>query len=112
MDDTTFGVPVTFDSGDPAKPFGSVDGMVDQVVDKLRGQIAELTELGVQVVKIQIMATDQPVRLFIKFPEGEPQWKVRKLLETKLYDVGQKIGNNELAFYATKRPEKTKGWAT
>jgi hypothetical protein len=72
---------------------------------------AELGALGLTITKIHFETADSPPKFFVKFPDGVPQWKIRKEIEAKLYDVGQKIGDKDLSFYVTKRTAPSKGWA-
>lgn len=93
----------------------SLPELLDQLAWKAQAQIEEVQSTGAIVTRIQVVQKDAPeipLRYHIKFPDGTPQWEVRAKLEALLYDVGQKIGNQSLAFYATKRTEKSKGWST
>lgn len=101
-------------SENPVLPITADFSPLDQ--DHRKGEVAELVRdvesMGVRVHGIHFQTPDGPPRLYIQFTSDEPQWEVRARLEAKLYDVGSKLGKNELSFYVTRRVEETKGWAT
>lgn len=70
----------------------------------------ELHEIGVEVTGAVLAGGEVPPRYSIKFPAGQPQYKVRAALENKGYEVGQKLGSKDLGFYAAKRVKPSKGW--
>lgn len=73
-------------------------------------QKAEIEQLGIGVTRIHAVGPGTPLRFYIRFPVGIPQFQMRAKLEALLYDVGQKLGDKELSFYATKRIQQTGGW--
>jgi hypothetical protein len=110
-DETLFGVPISYDlTEDPTRP-PSLKELLNEAVRIVERQFLEIKEIGLEITQIKVMSASAPVRFYVKFPADKPQWETRKALEEKLYDVGQKLGRNELVFYVTKRVEKTKGWA-
>ncbi|TAL46427.1 MAG: hypothetical protein EPN91_00270 [Salinibacterium sp.] len=78
-------------------------------VDKI---ISDITAAGAAVTGVHFSSPQGPPRFFIQFNADEPQWSVRAKLEAKHYDVGSRLGQNDLTFYVTKRIEDTKGWST
>lgn len=106
MSEKIFGVEVNLDFDESAKPYG----WLTAVTNVIEGQMEEIKSFGLEITKVQFNAPEAPPRFFVKFPKDKQQWEVRKLLEQKGYDVGQKIGPSELAFYVTKRLVQSKGW--
>lgn len=76
--------------------------------DVLAG-IKEIEPLGVEVLRVEVVAPGSPPRYFVKFTK--PLHEVRMALEAKLYDVGQQNNKDGIGFYVTKRIEKVAGWS-
>lgn len=101
MDDLLLAVPVTRD----------LPCVLDAAaVKRAAAQKAEIESTGAEVVRVHIAAPDQPLRFFIRFQVGKQSFEVRGKLEALRYDVGQKLSDKELFFYAVKRVTESKGW--
>jgi hypothetical protein len=98
---TLFGVPLTKDF-----PF-ELDSAVKKETKERK---AELEEFGVTVTGIHMLGEGAPPRFFIEFPKGVPSYKIRGMLESKQYDIGQQMGSKMLRFYAARRVVRGEGW--
>lgn len=65
---------------------------------------------GVDVVNAVVPADGGPVRYRIRFKEGEPSYKARMRLEKENFDVGSKMMEHEIYFYASRRSIEGRGW--
>lgn len=72
-------------------------------------QVAELEREALAVTRV-IIPEAGPAKYFIRFTSTTPMYKTRLRLEELQYDVGNKMQQSELSFYATKRVEKKEGW--
>lgn len=113
VNEGTLGVsnPTQMIGGVPWSAEYSLKEHLDVVVNKTLAEVYEVRAIGVEPLRIVFPAPESPARIYIKFPTDRPQWEVRKKLDDAMYDVGQKLGPNELAFYVIKRREKSKGWS-
>jgi hypothetical protein len=78
--------------------------------ERIEREGAELLALGLQIARIVLPAEGAPRYEFF-FPSGELQYKTRLRLEQAGFDVGQHVGSQQLTFYATRRSERSDGWA-
>lgn len=98
---TIHGVPLTADF--PFEPTADFK-------KAMKEQKSELESFGVNVTGIHLLGEGAPPRFFIIFPEGQPSYPIRANIESKLYDVGQQMGQKMLKFYASKRTKRGEGW--
>jgi hypothetical protein len=101
MEDQLFGVPVTRDL--PCT-------LTEPALREATAQKAEIEDCGLTIVRVHMVAPDQPLRFFIKFKPGQPSFATRGKLEALGYSVRQKMSDKDLCFYAVKSVVETKGW--
>jgi hypothetical protein len=77
---------------------------------RLEQELKELGELGIRVTNVSVPEDGAPPRYTFKFPEGELQYKTRLKVEKAGFDVGQSLGERQLAFYISRRTQKSEGW--
>jgi hypothetical protein len=73
-------------------------------------ELKELTQLGLQITQFVLPKDGGPPRYAFRFPDGELQYKTRGKLERAGFDVGQQLGDRRLAFYVSRRSQKSEGW--
>ncbi len=71
----------------------------------------EIEGCGLEIVRIHIVAPNQPCHFFFKFRPGQQSYKARGDLEKLGFSVRQTLGERALSFYAVKSVVETKGWA-
>src|SRR5690606_1522876 len=105
MSEKLFDIPVSVEGG-------KLPGELKEVEEEVRRQLDDIQSLGIEVTKIKFWpGGGESPRFYVKFPPDKQMFEVRRELERKLFDVGQKIGSNELTFYVTKRTRKSGGWS-
>jgi hypothetical protein len=83
--------------------------MSDALVKRVKEEIAELEQHPLTVTRVMV-PEEGPPKYNIAFNKDTPMFKTRLELEKLYYDVGQRMNGTMLAFYATKRVEKSEGW--
>ena len=96
----SFDIPVQYDAGGE---------MPDWLTKRIQDELAELDKEALTVTRVIVHADASP-RYSIVFDKEAPMFQTRLALEKEHYDVGQKMGDSMLGFYATKRVEKSEGW--
>jgi hypothetical protein len=62
------------------------------------------------ISRFDVSEDGAPPRYEFSFPEGELQWKTRHKLEAAGFDVGQHLVERRLAFYVSRRKQRSEGW--
>ena len=89
----------------------AADAIEPELLARLEEELATIRSCGVEPTRIVLAGGGAEPRYDIKFPEGAPSYAYRIRLEEKHFDVGQQMNDKMLAFYATKRTQKGKGWS-
>lgn len=79
---------------------------------RLEAEMTEIAALGVQILRFQVPEDGGSPRYEFVFPEGELQYKTRHKLEAAGFDVGQHLVDRRLAFYLSRRVQRSEGWQT
>ena len=87
-----------------------LEGVPAELHKQVKSELAQLAELGIEVVSVSTITEGAPARYIFEFPAGDQQWKTRQVLEKAGWDVGQQMGEKNLRFYASKRSVHSEGW--
>ena len=84
---------------------------IEREKERIEREATELSALGVRITRLVLPGDGGAPRYEFAFPEGELQYKTRLRIEKAGFDVGQRMGSHELTFYASRRTERSDGWA-
>ena len=77
---------------------------------RIEQELKELDLLGLRITQFVLPKDGGPPRYAFRFPDGELQYKTRLKLEKAGFDVGQQLGDRQLAFYLSRRSQQSEGW--